>query len=37
MEQRDDADLNADSGDFEVIYLLMSLITVCIIAFIATH
>ena len=37
MELRDDADLYADSGDFEVMYLLMSLITVCIIAFIVTH
>ena len=37
MEQRDDADLCAGSGDFEVIYLLIPLVTICIIAFIETH
>ena len=37
MEQRDDADLCAGSGDFEVIYLLIPLVTICIIAFIVTH
>lgn len=37
MEQRDDADLCAGSGDFEMIYLLIPLVTICIIAFIVTH
>ena len=37
MEQRDDADLCAGSGDFEVIYLLIPLVTICIIAFIVTN
>lgn len=37
MEQRDDADLCADNGDFDVIYLLISLITICIIAFFVIH
>ena len=37
MEQRDDADLCAGSGDFEVIYLLIPLVTICLIAFIVTH
>ena len=37
MEQRDDADLCAGSGDFEVVYLLIALVTSCIIAFIVTH
>ena len=37
MEQRDDAELCAGSGDFEVIYLLIPLVTICIIAFIVTH
>ena len=37
MEQRDDADLCAGSGDFEVIYLLIPLVTICIIEFIVTH
>lgn len=37
MEQRDDADLCAGGGDFEVIYLLIPLVAICIIAFIITH
>ena len=37
MEQRDDADLCAGSGDFEVIYLLIPLVTICIITSIVTH
>lgn len=37
MEQRDDADLCACSGDFEVIYLLIPLITILVVAYIMTH
>lgn len=37
MEQRDDADLYASSSDYEVICLLIPLITICIIAFFVTH
>lgn len=37
MELRDDADLHAGSGDFDMIYLLIPLITICIIAFFVTH
>lgn len=37
MKQRDDADLCAGSGDFEVICLLIPLVIICITAFIITH
>lgn len=37
MEQRDDAELCACSGDFEAIYLLILLSTILIVAYIITH
>lgn len=37
MKQRDDADLCAGDGDFEIFYLLAPLVAICIIAFIVTH
>lgn len=36
-KMRDDADLCAGTGDFEVICLLIPLITICIIAFVISH